>query len=302
MTNILKNQGHSWKGMRKDVERFVRSCVTCRRVDWSKNRPQPLIQICADKPWGHVQVDLVTNLPKVGGKTILLVVVDVYSSWCWMKAISTKKGKTVALALLEVFSVMGVPSVLQSDNGREFVNEAMVWLKEKFQLNHRFSTPYHPEANGRVERKNGQILVLLRKMLLEYPSLDWVELLPWVQFCINCSLHERSGLSAFQLMFLRPNKVHVGRLERGKSSEEIWEQIKSMIQEQVWEEYVKRDKRALAQKRLEVGTQVVRKLDRPDKLSPGSSEVLEIVRVSESGAYTLSDGSTVNRNKIQPVG
>lgn len=69
-------------------------------------------------------------------------------------------------------------SVLQSDNGKEFVNEAMVWVREKFHLDHRFSTPYHPEANGRVERKNGQILVLLRKILLEYYDLNWVELLP----------------------------------------------------------------------------------------------------------------------------
>ena len=86
-----------------DIEEFVRSCVACRRVDWSKDRPQPLVQICADKPWGHVQVDLMTNFPKIREKTIVVDVYVLYSSWCWIKSISNKKGKTIALALLGVF-------------------------------------------------------------------------------------------------------------------------------------------------------------------------------------------------------
>ena len=45
--------------------------------------------------------------------------------FAYFRALPDKKATTVAKFLLEIFCIQGAPVVLQSDNGREFVNEVV---------------------------------------------------------------------------------------------------------------------------------------------------------------------------------
>ena len=49
---------------------------------------------------------------------------------------------------------MGLPSVITADQGREFRNKLNSELMKAFGIDHRLTTPYHPQANGLVERYN----------------------------------------------------------------------------------------------------------------------------------------------------
>jgi transposase InsO family protein len=66
---------------------------------------------------------------------------------------------------------------IRSDNGTEFKNSQIEGFLEEEGIKHEFSSPYTPQQNGVVERKNRTLLDMARTMLDEYKTQDrfWAE-------------------------------------------------------------------------------------------------------------------------------
>jgi transposase InsO family protein len=62
---------------------------------------------------------------------------------------------------------------IRSDNGIEFKNSQIEGFLEDEGIKHEFSSPYTPQQNGIVKRKNRTLLNMARTMLDEYKALDW---------------------------------------------------------------------------------------------------------------------------------
>jgi hypothetical protein len=62
---------------------------------------------------------------------------------------------------------------ITSDNGTEFNNSQVEGFLEDEGIKHEFSSPYTPQQNGVVERKNRTLLDMARTMLDEYKTPDW---------------------------------------------------------------------------------------------------------------------------------
>ena len=60
-------------------------------------------------------------------------------------------------AIKEIFTIMGVPKILQSDNGGEFKNSILDQYLSKINVRHIFGSPYHPKSQGSVEANNRTI-------------------------------------------------------------------------------------------------------------------------------------------------
>jgi transposase InsO family protein len=61
---------------------------------------------------------------------------------------------------------------IRSDNGTEFKNSQMEGFLEEEGIKHEFSSPYTPQQNGVLERKNRTLLDMARTMLDEYKTSD----------------------------------------------------------------------------------------------------------------------------------
>jgi transposase InsO family protein len=61
---------------------------------------------------------------------------------------------------------------IRSDNGTEFKNSQIEGFLEEEGIKHEFSSPYTPQQNGVVERKNITLLDMAMIMLDEYKTLD----------------------------------------------------------------------------------------------------------------------------------
>jgi transposase InsO family protein len=84
---------------------------------------------------------------------------------------------------------------IRSDNGTEFKNSQIEGFLEEDGIKHEFSSPYTPQQNGVVERKNRTLLDMARTMLDEYKTLDrfWAEAVNTACYAINrLYLHESS--------------------------------------------------------------------------------------------------------------
>lgn len=102
----------AWKGMLKDIKRFVAEYHTCQQNHYETVRPLGLLQpnTIPEKAWADISLDFIEGLPSSNGKTVILVVVDRL----------TKYGHFVPLALpytaamvaqqlmLEVFKLHGL--------------------------------------------------------------------------------------------------------------------------------------------------------------------------------------------------
>jgi transposase InsO family protein len=76
---------------------------------------------------------------------------------------------------------------IRSDNGSEFKNLQVEEFLEEEGIKHEFSTPYTPQQNGVVERKNRTLIDMARTMLGEYktPERFWSEAVNTACHAIN---------------------------------------------------------------------------------------------------------------------
>ena len=72
-----------------------------------------------------------------------------------MHPLKTKTAEEVSYVLLDIFTIFGAPSILQSDNGREFSNrvkEELCSMWSGLKIVH--GKPRHSQSQGSVERAN----------------------------------------------------------------------------------------------------------------------------------------------------
>jgi hypothetical protein len=92
---------------------------------------------------------------------------------------------------------------IRSDNGTELKNSQIEGFLEKEGIKHEFSSPYTPQQNVVVERKNRTLLDMARTMLDEYKTLDrfWAEAVNTACYAINrLYLHRILKKTSYELL------------------------------------------------------------------------------------------------------
>jgi transposase InsO family protein len=84
---------------------------------------------------------------------------------------------------------------IRSDNGSEFKNLQVEEYLEEEGIKHEFSTPYMPQQNGVVERKNRTLIDMARTMLGEYKTVEWF----WSE-AMNTACHAINRLYLHRLL------------------------------------------------------------------------------------------------------
>jgi transposase InsO family protein len=99
---------------------------------------------------------------------------------------------------------------VRSDNGTEFKNAQVEEFLDKEGIKHEFSSPYTPQQNGVVERKNRTLIDMARTMLDEYKTLDlfWCDAINTACHVINhLYLHKKLKKTLYELLTGNKPKV-----------------------------------------------------------------------------------------------
>jgi hypothetical protein len=96
----------------------------------------------------------------------------------------------------------GVPEKLLSDRGTNFISHLAKSLYETLGIKKLFSSAYHPQTQGLVERFNGTLMGML-KMFVSETQTDWDVYLPRVLFAYRTAYHEALGDTPFFSLYGR---------------------------------------------------------------------------------------------------
>ena len=191
-----------WPGLRQDVRMYVASCTVCIARKSPCPRRAPMGHVVVGRRWERVAMDLLDmSITSAKGNCYVLVMVDCFSRWTEACPLPDKTAISVADAFFSnIVCRFGMPSVIHSDQGREFENKVMHELCLLGCSHKTKTTPYHPESDGLVGRFNRTLLMILAMFAGERKD-DWDDLLPPVMMAYRSSVHESTGFSPYRLMF-----------------------------------------------------------------------------------------------------
>ena len=127
------------------------------------------------------------------GCKYLLVIIDCYTKYVWVKALRSLKCKETIQAFGELFNSIKPPETLQTDQGKEFSCQEMKnFLKQK-KVFHYFS--YGDRKSSIVERVNRSLQNIIYPLMYARRTHKWVELLPEMLQIYNSRKHRTINMS-----------------------------------------------------------------------------------------------------------
>lgn len=170
----------------------------------------PLVSLpLPSRPGQMVSFDYLGPLPKTKhGNEFILLVVDLFSrhaeGYALMKGEKNTKG-FVAILVNEYIPRWGCPHTFLSDRGPEFATGVAKGVYKMLGSVKKFTSSYHPQTNGMVERLNHTLCQMLSHLIADNQD-NWDEMLLHAVAAHNNNVSRGTGLA--------PNLVHIGRYPR----------------------------------------------------------------------------------------
>ena len=188
--------------MALDCFNTVRNCISCvkRRIKLRKH-DSFMTLFPARCPREHVAIDILGPLPRTrSGYMYIVVITDRYSKMTAVHPLRNIAASTCAKAFCDewVFKY-GQPSLLLSDRGTQFTSDFFNTVCYQLGIRQAFTSAYHPQTNGQVERFNRTLLGALQCFCTEQ-GRDWDQFIRAIAYGYNCTVHSSTGCSPFDLM------------------------------------------------------------------------------------------------------
>ena len=157
-----------WSDIQEDVRRYCRSCNICQktiakgRLGKAPLQKMPII----GEPFRRVAVDLVGPIVPCSerGHRYILTVVDYATRYPEAEVLKGIDTVSVAEAMVSIFCHIGFPEEMLTDRGAQFLSEVMKEVNRLLSVKHLKTTAWHPMCNGLVERFNGTLKTILKRL------------------------------------------------------------------------------------------------------------------------------------------
>ena len=202
-TCLLMKTRFYWRGMEKQIDRFVASCRTCIQSKVSKGQHTEAVIPGKVQPCEKLGIDIASMPTSRRGKACILQMIDVATKFVATAALSDQQAKTIKDCLWpKWFSYFGIPSIILSDQGQNVDGNVIRNLCRQLNIRKIHSSPYHPEGNASTERSIGSVKTLVRSMCQArgIPVQDWDLLIEEATLAYNSTVNKSMGVSPFECM------------------------------------------------------------------------------------------------------
>ena len=194
-----------WPTVYRDVARYCRACIACQKASGRRPMKAPLIPLpIIAQPFSRIAMDIIGPLPKSrNGNRYVLVVCDYATRYPEAVALRSIDAATIAEELVKIFSRVGIPHEILTDQGANFTSQLLTELYRMLHIRPIRTTSYHPQTDGLVERFNHTLKFMLRKSLggKRKSTKDWDVLLPYLLFAYREVPQASTGFSPFELLY-----------------------------------------------------------------------------------------------------
>jgi hypothetical protein len=188
--------------METDYKNFISACSVCQMADSNHHPvshpmhalPNPGI------PFHTWNIDWIQDLPESDQFTQIAVAIDRATRTTFALPFSNRGARESVQFLFLLMCQYGAPSVVISDRASVFLGHEFKRYCEKNGIKHFSSSSYHPQSNGAVERANGVLEGILRKLCAGNETL-WAKFLNSAVFNMNVRAHTVTGYSPFYLCY-----------------------------------------------------------------------------------------------------
>ena len=195
-----------WPALAVDCYAVARNCSACARERVTlRSNSKKMKLFPAKAPLESVSIDLLGELITTKRKNrYLLVICDRFTKLVRTVPLTSISSAKVAAAFIKhwIF-VYGPPVSVLSDNGKQFTARFFIDVCRILGIKNVFTTTYHPQANGQVERFNRTILSALRHYVAEHPK-DWDLFTDALTYAYNTQAHGSTMVAPFELVLSRP--------------------------------------------------------------------------------------------------
>ncbi|GLC38245.1 hypothetical protein PLESTM_000703600 [Pleodorina starrii] len=194
-----------WPHMSRTVRTYVQSCPICQRTKPSTQPPPGLLHPLPtpSRPWTHVSMDLITDLPPskgLDGRTYTAIVtfVDMFTKQAHF--VPTNKSATARdialLSIANIYRLHGLPTTIVSDRDPRFTADIWRTFWEHLGTSLNLSSAYHPQTDGQTERTHRTIEQILRAYVQPLQD-NWAAYLPVAEAAYNNTPHASTGTTPF---------------------------------------------------------------------------------------------------------
>jgi hypothetical protein len=155
-----------WDGMKQGIHNFVAECEVCQCNKGEIVKSPGTLQPLPIPPaiWKDISMDFITGLPKLGNKSVIMVVVDRLSKYAHFYTLYHPFiASTVAQIFMDqVFKLHGMPHYIVSYHDPTFTSN---FWQELFKLQGtqlHLSSTYHPQTDGQTKVVNKCLETYLR--------------------------------------------------------------------------------------------------------------------------------------------
>ena len=203
---LIKRQ-YYWKGMNKDIWKYIANCVLCR-LEKAKFQQYPLhMTEIPNRLFDKIVIDLVTDFEtSTSGNKHILTIINHLTGWQEAFPIPNKSADTIVTTLINQYlPVHMCPRYILSDNSMEFKNGLMDQVLPHLGIDRIFSAPYHPQSNGKLEVFHKYLKPTLKKLCKKDPA-NWDKYLNQVLTSYRITPNLATAESPFFLVYCRdPN-------------------------------------------------------------------------------------------------
>jgi hypothetical protein len=163
-------------------------------------------------------MDFIVGLPRIAkGFDSIWVIIDRLTKIAHFLPVKIKY--TVAtyaeLYIAHILSLHGVPKIMVSDRGPQFVSKFWEELHKALGTKLLHSSAYHPQTSGQTERVNQILEDMLWAGFLEF-SQKWDDCLPLAEFSYNNSYQESIKMAPFEALYGRRCRTPLNWSELGE--------------------------------------------------------------------------------------
>lgn len=192
-----------WPNMSAQVRDFIKRCEICKGAKPNyQNMQQPMgPEYKIDKPFQKIYVDFLgPYVRSKAGNSYIFIVLDHVTKFVLLKPMSKATSRNVIKFLTgEVFHKFGVPEIVMSDNGKQFVGKDFSNFLDVHGVIHYKTGLYSPQANA-SERVNQSILAAIRSYL-DGDQREWDQNLSAIECALRSSVHSSIGMTPYFALF-----------------------------------------------------------------------------------------------------